>query len=489
MKGLIIMSVFFGQFIAKGVPSIFCLLAMVLMIFKYQKTKDKEWLLFATAPLFYILGELSINILNYKTNLPLDLIFYSFFYYFVFLFLRRRKNSLIKNLEVTKNYIKNQQFLLIMDFITIFIVSFLLFYSFEWKPTGKNIEITLYGLIQFIYPILDFLILGYYIFLSRTYIMYDRKLCNLLSIGFLIWTTGDFLYGFEYLLNVDRIFGGCILTIGLLFFMVAAYRLKVSTDKKEYSTMDIFYENTKISNLALVVTSILFLYVALYFYSIINFKGDVKALYTIGTIGAILMFLTALRHCITQFETRDKLNEMQKIASIDPLTGLYTRRFAFNLINRAYKTCVGLNMNMSALMLDIDHFKKYNDTWGHACGDQILRDLTQIICSSISISNIICRYGGEEILLVLPGASKIEGMKVAENIRENIEKYSFYNENVQPVGKVTISIGGATSRIDTKDEFELIKEADYALYESKKTRNRCSWIDDNYKESASTLES
>ena len=122
-------------------------------------------------------------------------------------------------------------------------------------------------------------------------------------------------------------------------------------------------------------------------------------------------------------------------------------------------------------MLDIDHFKNFNDTYGHVNGDLCLKEISQLISNTVDPSSIICRYGGEEFMIILPGADEKAGFLIADKIRGKIDACIFYQSS-----KITISIGGATSGEAAKEATDLIEQADTALYKAKEERNKCSWF-------------
>lgn len=472
---------FFGTIMPQVLPTVLCVLALIFVINRYFITRDTEWVYFFMAGFSYLLGELCADYMDNIINFPLEALFYLWFYLSIFLFLRSKSKMSHNNSIKDKGIEKKQYIILIIDFIIIAMTASIIFYCYDLKLLNVRLgyNLNLNSIIQFLYPIFDFLIFGYYTYLCKIKVIHGKKVFISLTIGFIIWTMGDFIYALEMLFNSHTTLGGILLTIGLILFMIFAYIIKTSEDKKNYVVLDLFSDNSIFSNYAVAMTAVIYIFAGLYIYCSIFYRGD-YAFEIMGSCAIVMLVLISMRFGLARHETKLKMNEMSEAANLDPLTGLYNRRYAFKLINSAFKSSKYLDMKISALMIDIDHFKRYNDTFGHACGDQILRDITHLINSSINTSNILCRYGGEEILVVLPGSDEEKGMEVAENIRVNIEKYIFYYENMQPVGKVTISIGGATADYDTEDEFELIKKADYALYESKKLRNKCSWIDMGY---------
>jgi diguanylate cyclase (GGDEF)-like protein len=191
-------------------------------------------------------------------------------------------------------------------------------------------------------------------------------------------------------------------------------------------------------------------------------------------------FMAILSHQIAAGIEKSRLFEkIQKLSQLDGLTGLNNRRvFQDRLlqeINRRDRT----RKPLSLLMLDIDHFKQFNDSFGHQAGDIVLRQLARIIttqCRCASI-DICCRYGGEEFAVIMPELELHKAVKAAERLRSAVEKAAFNFDAENTEGKVTVSIGvaGVIDEEDISPE-ELIKKADEALYLSKRTgRNRVSY--------------
>jgi diguanylate cyclase (GGDEF)-like protein len=165
--------------------------------------------------------------------------------------------------------------------------------------------------------------------------------------------------------------------------------------------------------------------------------------------------------------------EVKNLSLTDGMTNLHNYRyFTIRLkeeLNRAKRN----KTKVSLLILDIDHFKNYNDTLGHQAGDEALRTLGRVLKSTVRDEDIVSRYGGEEFCIILPDISKSDIMPLGERVRRIIELHQFYKERVQPEGKVTVSLGGATYPDDAKDGDELVAKADQALYKAKNYgRNR-----------------
>jgi len=178
-----------------------------------------------------------------------------------------------------------------------------------------------------------------------------------------------------------------------------------------------------------------------------------------------------MQELIKKLEATHK--ELELLASIDPMTKLYNRRYfqttAENILDLAKRD----DKHLSILMLDIDKFKRINDTYGHPVGDQVIIHLANKLIQHQRKSDVICRFGGEEFLILLPNTS-IDGAKiVSEKIRSDIEQSDITLEDGSKLN-FTVSIGVAI--IDTKndDNIEIsIQKADNALYKAKESgRNR-----------------
>ncbi len=155
-------------------------------------------------------------------------------------------------------------------------------------------------------------------------------------------------------------------------------------------------------------------------------------------------------------------------ATRDPLTGLYNRRFMEESLDRELlRAARNPSHSLGLMILDIDHFKKFNDTHGHAAGDAVIRDLGHFLHGIIRGSDIACRYGGEELVVILPEASKSDTMHRAEWIREKIHGLEIRHQNLT-LKNLTLSIGVASYPDDGETVENLLKAADDALYRAKK---------------------
>ncbi len=157
-------------------------------------------------------------------------------------------------------------------------------------------------------------------------------------------------------------------------------------------------------------------------------------------------------------------NELQKAASTDPLTGLANRRSMMEYISKEEERKKRYNTSFSLVLSDIDNFKKFNDSYGHACGDYILSELGRLFHSIIRPTDRVSRWGGEEFLFLLPETDCQSGYQSAERIRHTVEAHQFVFEGRRH--RVTLSCGLGSSDM-TKDLNRLINNADQALYQAK----------------------
>lgn len=179
---------------------------------------------------------------------------------------------------------------------------------------------------------------------------------------------------------------------------------------------------------------------------------------------------------ITLRELSEKNVELERLSAIDPLTGLMNRRYFDKRLIAECRRSKREMSNLSLAMLDIDHFKKINDTYGHLCGDHCLKEFATILKETIKRpSDIICRYGGEEFVIILPNTS-LEGLaKLLEKVRKNVasKKINFEGQALT----MTVSIG-ACSRAVLYDEqpHSIIAIADEQLYKAKESGRNCVMI-------------
>lgn len=171
-----------------------------------------------------------------------------------------------------------------------------------------------------------------------------------------------------------------------------------------------------------------------------------------------------------------------ELSSTDMMTHLKLKYYFFNVLTDKLDSAIMQDVHLSVLMFDIDFFKKFNDTYGHACGDYVLQQVASLIKGSIRSQDLASRYGGEEFTVLLSDTNKKDAVFIADRIRKNIEAYDFEYENKHM--KVTVSGGVAVFSSETnpvKSAKALVDQADQALYVSKRNgRNRVTFADPSF---------
>jgi diguanylate cyclase (GGDEF)-like protein len=172
--------------------------------------------------------------------------------------------------------------------------------------------------------------------------------------------------------------------------------------------------------------------------------------------------------------TREYENEgLIRFAFTDFLTGLKTRGYFEQQLELELKRAERKRTPIALLMLDIDHFKQLNDSYGHHVGDQVLRDVSAVLMKDLREVDTAARYGGEEFVIVLPETNTAGALQVANRIRRGVEQAKFFAGSPRQVEHLTISIGVAIFDQDAQSKRELIEAADSALYAAKsKGRNQ-----------------
>ncbi len=170
---------------------------------------------------------------------------------------------------------------------------------------------------------------------------------------------------------------------------------------------------------------------------------------------------------ITSLQSR-----LQDKAQRDPLTGLHNRRFLDDALERELAACTGTGAPLALVLIDIDRFKRINDTYGHPAGDEMIRRLADLLRERVRDAGLIaCRYGGEEFLMMLPDTPVSEAMDMAEELRATFESLQVVSGG--RVMRTTLSIGVAGCPDHARDAQPLVLRADQALYEAKlRGRNR-----------------
>jgi len=166
-------------------------------------------------------------------------------------------------------------------------------------------------------------------------------------------------------------------------------------------------------------------------------------------------------------------DEVIQLSYTDGMTDLHNYRYFEMRLREEVLRHTRNKQDVSLIILDVDNFKNYNDTLGHQAGDEVLKLLGKILKDTVRENDIVARYGGEEFAVILPGVSRDGVVILAERIRECVEETAFQNQEVQPTGNLTISVGTASLPLDTTDLKDLIYKADTALYAAKHAGRNC----------------
>ena len=162
------------------------------------------------------------------------------------------------------------------------------------------------------------------------------------------------------------------------------------------------------------------------------------------------------------------VTQLKQLARTDGLTGLLNHRAFHEALVYELQRTFRYPAPLSLLMIDVDHFKSYNDAHGHPAGDTVLRTLAKLFADVLRTTDQVARYGGEEFAIVLPDTDKNQAIGVAQKLCEMIRAHEFHGASQsQPLGRVTISVGIASSPENGMDAQELVSAADEALYRSK----------------------
>lgn len=161
-------------------------------------------------------------------------------------------------------------------------------------------------------------------------------------------------------------------------------------------------------------------------------------------------------------------SRLAQLAVTDGLTGLFNHRHFHERLTLETERSLRNGLPLSLLMIDVDHFKTYNDSHGHPAGDEVLRQLARLLGEGRRANDFAARYGGEEFCVVLVDTAKFTAAKLAEKLRHRINEHPFAHRASQPLGKLSVSIGVATFPEDAADAEALVRAADAALYAAKR---------------------
>lgn len=197
-------------------------------------------------------------------------------------------------------------------------------------------------------------------------------------------------------------------------------------------------------------------------------------------LGVIIIVLITLKNgwimekLFNRHRTLELVNEDLRLQALtDGLTGLYNYRYLYSRLEEEISRANRLNVQLSLVMVDVDHFKSYNDAHGHPMGDRLLAELARLLQENVRLVDTVARYGGEEFAIILADTGSEGSLIAARRILEAVENHPFPGRATQPGGKITVSMGIANYPNDAATREELIQRADKALY-FVKNRNKNS---------------
>jgi two-component system cell cycle response regulator len=176
---------------------------------------------------------------------------------------------------------------------------------------------------------------------------------------------------------------------------------------------------------------------------------------------------TLIRHKRYTDFLRNNLDHSLELAVTDPLTGLHNRRYMAGQLGALVRRAARGGEPVAALLVDIDHFKRINDSFGHDVGDEVLREFAVRLATNVRAVDLACRYGGEEFVVIMPDTGLEVAQRIAERLRLHVAGSPFRMHGVEDPLSVTISIGVACTRLEEDSPDALLKRADEAVYDAK----------------------
>lgn len=167
-------------------------------------------------------------------------------------------------------------------------------------------------------------------------------------------------------------------------------------------------------------------------------------------------------------ELREANERLEQLAITDGLTGLFNHRHFFQLLHQEIERQQRARRPFSVIMIDVDHFKHYNDSWGHPDGDEVLKTIAALLKEAVRRSDVVARYGGEEFIVLLLESTGDDAFQRADALRLQVAGHNFPHGEDQPLGRVSISVGVATWPDDGTTARQVVAAADAALYRSKR---------------------
>jgi diguanylate cyclase (GGDEF)-like protein len=188
-------------------------------------------------------------------------------------------------------------------------------------------------------------------------------------------------------------------------------------------------------------------------------------------VAALRTFAAGAALALERERALDSAEAYAHAATVDPVTGVFNRRYFQVRLDEELQRSHRHQIPLALLMIDVDDFKRVNDSHGHLAGDTILRDVGEILRRSVRVFDVCARFGGEEFVIIMPGSTSDNALRIAERIRERIDHYR-PSDGVLAMTHVTVSVGLAVSSAGATVG-HLLERADQALYEAKRAGKNC----------------
>ena len=207
-----------------------------------------------------------------------------------------------------------------------------------------------------------------------------------------------------------------------------------------------------------------------------SIRNDVVQLNILFIAEITTFYLSIIALIFALWFTTQKYLTQKRDALIDPLTQIYNRKAVFFSLKKELIKSERYGHPTAVAMIDIDHFKKYNDSNGHVAGDRLLKRFARIMTETVREYDVVGRYGGEEFIIVFPETTAEDAAKICERIRSEVENTQFSGQQNMPFKKVTISIGLSDVKGRRVREKTIINKADQFLYKAKESgRNQVQY--------------
>ncbi|MCR2043844.1 GGDEF domain-containing protein [Anaerosalibacter massiliensis] len=362
-----------------------------------------------------------------------------------------------------KNYLISFKILLDILIITVLISTIIFKFYIESMTYGQNLSYFLVVILIF-YTTAS---LGVLLHMLSIFFISDQifplKAVKILIIGLSLKLIVDSIYLYDHLtqnsINFDYL---CLFwTLSLLLFILGIYKIET------ISFNDISMEQ----NSKRLIKNLVPYFVIIILLIIIFRRINNKDILIFGF--AIVILLILIRQIIICIEDIRLYEKIDKYSKTDFLTGLYNRRYIDREIEEFLQKYKNTEKKASLLMVDIDHFKLINDTYGHDIGDRVLKEISNIMKESIRKNDILIRFGGEEFIFFLPDTDIKMAQIIGERLRSKIENHQFKCNKNKILVTISIGISEEKSIREKDDIYNMIVRADKALYEAKKSGRNC----------------